>query len=164
LTEDGGERAVSHRGAELPTARAGASVKTRACLKVIEKKNYSLPPSGIKTRAYSLNQPLYWINYSGSSVFWIRDSQPFVPCVPPVIFLQTVIPAQPKQSFFCAIRGSYRMDYEGYYLLECSPTFRTNVFPPSLGWETLCFLLAYLSAGLILRPWRWWQYVPPKRR
>jgi hypothetical protein len=64
------------------------------------------------------------------------------------------------------IWGSHSGGYEEYYLLgykaiESQSTFRRNISPPSSAFHLLsCWFLA----ELILRPWRWRRYVPPKRR
>lgn len=54
LARDSAEYAASHVGTELRTPWAGAWLNTRACSKAVGKKNNSLPPAGIETRAYIL--------------------------------------------------------------------------------------------------------------
>jgi hypothetical protein len=71
--------------------------------------------------------------------------------------------------------GYHNSDYKQYYLLECdtvqsgrsSQMNRKNVLRPSSGSDNkqLCMLptWSWFLVWLTLRPWRWKEYVPPKR-
>jgi hypothetical protein len=62
----------------------------------------------------------------------------------------------------------YLLGNDAVYSVESQPTFRRNISPPSSGSKKLqaaCHLRSrWFLAWLILRPWRWRRYVPPKRR
>jgi hypothetical protein len=71
-----------------------------------------------------------------------------------------------KSKDFCMKLGSHTGGYEQFYLLgykavqsvESQHTFRINKFPA-------CHLFSsWFLSWFILRPWRWWRHVPPKRR